>query len=163
MSAPTYDHLIIALGKGAIEVGQGHEGAERLPAILFGRNGAGTVGVETEGDRIMLPGECIAAITFENPESLDVVAEKLAELRARIWPHAAPPASIAQQSSLPTPLLYYRANMDGSIVWDEDCVCQDDVYTGENVFSGDDEETRGGKAYSEAQVLALLAATGAQP
>lgn len=88
-----YDHLVIALGKGLIEVGQGHEGSERLPAILFGRNGAGAVGIETEGDRIMKPGECIAAITFGNVESLDVVAEKIAELRARIWPDAAPSAS----------------------------------------------------------------------
>lgn len=97
MTSLTYDHLVIALGKGAIEVGQGHEGPERLPAILFGRNGAGTVGVETEGDRTMLPGECIAAITFENPESLDVVAEKLAELRARIWPDAQQPVVSAWQ------------------------------------------------------------------
>lgn len=80
--------VTVALGQGKIEVGQGHHGVDRLPAILFGRNGAGKVGVETEGDRIMKPGECIAAITFENPESLDVVAEKLAELRARIWPKA---------------------------------------------------------------------------
>lgn len=80
--------LTIALGQGLIEVGQGHHGDERLPAILFGRNGAGAVGIETEGNRTMKPGECIAAITFENPQSLDVVAEKLGELRARIWPDA---------------------------------------------------------------------------
>jgi hypothetical protein len=86
----------IQLGQGKIEVGQGHHGpnGERLPAILFGRNGAGAVGIETEGDRVMKPGECIAAITFENPESLDVVAEKLAELRARIWPGAAPAGAL---------------------------------------------------------------------
>jgi hypothetical protein len=84
----TEQPLTIALGQGLIEVGQGHHGDERLPAILFGRNGAGAVGIETEGNRVMKPGECIAAITFENPQSLDVVAEKLGELRARIWPDA---------------------------------------------------------------------------
>lgn len=86
--------LTLNLGHGLVSVGQGHHGDERLPAILFGRNGAGTVGVETEGDRTMEPGECLAAITFGNVESLDVVAEKLAELRARIWPEA-PAASAA--------------------------------------------------------------------
>jgi len=85
---------VIELGHGRIEVGQGHHGDARVPAILFGRNGAGAVGIETPGDRFMQPGECIAAITFDNPESLDVVAEKLAELRARIWPEA-PAASAA--------------------------------------------------------------------
>lgn len=56
-------------------------------------------------------------------------------------------------SPLPEPFLYYRANMDGSIEWEEDCVCQDNVY--EN--TGDDESPyHGGKAFSEAQVLALL-------
>ena len=80
------DFPIISLGKGMIEVGQGHQ--DGVPAILFGRNGAGKVGVETEGDRTMEPGECLAAITFGNPESLDVVAEKLAELRARVWTSA---------------------------------------------------------------------------
>ena len=94
VSQPTGDltdePLTIALGQGLIEVGQGHHGDARLPAILFGRNGAGSVGIETEGDRVMKPGECIAAITFENPQSLDVVAEKLGELRARIWPDAEP-------------------------------------------------------------------------
>jgi len=80
--------LHIALGQGLIEIGQGHHGEDRLPAILFGRNGRGAVGLETEGDRTMEPGECIVAVTFENPQSLDVVAEKLGELRARIWPDA---------------------------------------------------------------------------
>ena len=91
-AAAPAEPLWIQLGQGKIEIGQGHHGpnGERLPAILFGRNGAGAVGVETEGDRHMEPGECLAAITFENPESLDVVAEKLAELRARIWPAASP-------------------------------------------------------------------------
>jgi hypothetical protein len=92
--------LTIALGQGKIEVGQGHHGHDRLPAILFGRNGAGAVGIETEGDRFMEPGECIAAITFENPESLDVVAEKLAELRARIWPGATPAAPAVDAAKL---------------------------------------------------------------
>jgi hypothetical protein len=93
------DPLWIQLGQGKIEIGQGHHGpnGERLPAILFGRNGAGAVGIETEGDRFMEPGECIAAITFENPESLDVVAEKLAELRARIWPDSAQPAPLPER------------------------------------------------------------------
>lgn len=80
--------LTIALGQGQIEIGQGHHGNDRAPALLFGRNGAGKVGVETQGDRVMEPGECIAAVTFENYQSLDVVVEKLGELRARIWPNA---------------------------------------------------------------------------
>lgn len=76
----------IELGYGRVEIGQGHHGPERLPAILFGKNGAGEVGIETEGDRIMEPGECIVAITFRNRASLEVVAEKIDELRERIWP-----------------------------------------------------------------------------
>lgn len=89
---PEPAELVLRFGDGLIEVGQGHHGNGRVPAILFGRNGAGTVGVETEGDRVMLPGECIAALTFDNSESLDVVMEKLAELRARIWPDRSAPA-----------------------------------------------------------------------
>jgi hypothetical protein len=80
--------LHIELGYGRIEVAQGHYGDDHLPAILFGRNGAGKVGVETESNRVMEPGECIAAITFTNPESLDVLEEKIDELRARIWPES---------------------------------------------------------------------------
>lgn len=83
------DPLHIGLGYGRIEVGQGHHGEDRLPAILFGRNGLGEVGLETEGNRVMEPGECIAAITFTNRASLEVVAEKIDELRARIWPEGA--------------------------------------------------------------------------
>lgn len=85
---PADEPLTIALGQGLIEIGQGHHGNDRAPALLFGRNGAGKVGVETQGDRVMEPGECIAAVTFENYQSLDVVVEKLGELRARIWPDA---------------------------------------------------------------------------
>lgn len=86
MARDTADPLHIELGHGAITVGQGHHGADRLPAILFGRNGTGHIGEESDGDRFMDSGECLAAVTFRNRASLDVVIEKLNELRDRIWP-----------------------------------------------------------------------------
>lgn len=89
------DPVHLEFGYGNIEVGQGFYGARRVPAILFGRHGAGEVGIETKGDRFMAPGECIAALTFCNRASLNVVIEKMAELRARIWPEAETDAAIA--------------------------------------------------------------------
>lgn len=53
---------------------------------------------------------------------------------------------------LPAPFFYYRANADGSVRWEEDCVCQDDVYS---VDPSDG--AHGGKVYSESQVRELLA------
>lgn len=85
----------IQLGHGAVTIGQGnHEG---IPAILFGKNGTGTVGEESEGDRFMEPGELLCAITFRNGASIGVLEEKLRELRARVWPEqfAAPVAPVA--------------------------------------------------------------------
>ena len=68
------------------------------------------------------------------------------------------PAAVEQVDALTDvkPLLYYRSEPDGSIIWGEDCVSHDDMYSGE--FSDEEFPTLGGKAYSEAQVRAVLAA-----
>lgn len=54
------------------------------------------------------------------------------------------------------PFFYYRVEADGSIQWGEDCIYQNDAYSG----GGGDHEfpTHGGKVYSEAQVRAIIAA-----
>jgi len=51
------------------------------------------------------------------------------------------------------PLLYYRAEADGTIEWGEDCVCHEDVYTNEAWAA--ENGTRGAKAYSEVVVSEL--------
>lgn len=81
----------------------------------------------------------------------------LAVLTGEVLDAGEAPARQADALSDVQPLLYYRAESDGSICWGEDCVSHDDAYTGE---CDDDDEfgTRGEKAYSEAQVRAILAA-----
>jgi hypothetical protein len=73
---------LIELGYGRIEVADGtHEGK---PALIFGRNGMGKIGEPTQPDRRHEPGETLAVITFTNVESLDVVAEELAQIRTQL-------------------------------------------------------------------------------
>jgi hypothetical protein len=76
------DWPIIALGYGRVEVAEGWQGETH--ALIFGRNGMGQIGAPTQPDRVHLPGETLAVITFANVESLDVVAGKLAELREKL-------------------------------------------------------------------------------
>jgi hypothetical protein len=75
------DYLLIELGHGNIEIGDGH--LEGVPAIVFGRNGNGRVGEQlTFTDREMAPGETIACITFANIAGLDVLQMKMDSLRS---------------------------------------------------------------------------------
>ena len=76
---------IISLGHGLIEVAEGWQGDAH--ALIFGRNGSGVIGAPTQPDRSHLPGETLAVVTFENVESLDVVAGKLRVLREKIAAH----------------------------------------------------------------------------
>lgn len=76
------DFPVIALGFGLIEVAEGHQ--ENVPALIFGRNGAGRIGEPTPPERHHLPGETLAVITFANVESLDVVLDKLQVIRAAL-------------------------------------------------------------------------------
>jgi hypothetical protein len=89
---------IIALGKGLIEVAEGSQ--DGVPALIFGINGTGVIGEPTKPDRTHLPGETLAVVTFGNVASLDVVANKLAVLRAKMAPHS-PPAAAATPTKPP--------------------------------------------------------------
>lgn len=76
------DWPIIPLGYGVIEVAEGHQ--QSIPALIFGKNGSGKIGAPTQPDRVHLPGETLAVITFANIESLDVVVMKLQEIREKM-------------------------------------------------------------------------------
>lgn len=76
------DWPIIDLGYGLVEVAEGRQG-EKL-ALIFGRNGSGEIGAPTQPDRVHLPGETLAVVTFANVESLDVVVGKLKEIRKKL-------------------------------------------------------------------------------
>ena len=76
------DWPIIELGYGLVEVAEGRQG-EKL-ALIFGRNGQGEIGAPTQPDRVHLPGETLAVVTFENVESLDVVIGKLNVIRDKL-------------------------------------------------------------------------------
>lgn len=81
------DYLLIELGHGNIEIGDGH--LEGVPAIVFGRNGNGRVGEQlTFTDREMAPGETIACITFANIAGLDVLQMKMDSLRSHMLAEA---------------------------------------------------------------------------
>lgn len=73
---------LIELGFGLIEVAEGQQGDKS--ALIFGRNGTGKIGEPTQPGREHLPGETLAVITFDNIESLDVVAEKLFIIRQKM-------------------------------------------------------------------------------
>jgi hypothetical protein len=75
-------HPVIDLGYGAIEVGEGLQDGKI--ALIFGRNGSGVLGEEMLGNRTMESGEALAAVTFANVESVDVVTEKLTLIRAKL-------------------------------------------------------------------------------
>ena len=80
---------VIELGFGKVEVAEGWQG--EAPALIFGRNGTGKIGESTQPDRVHLAGETLAVVTFANVESLDVVAGKLATIKAERF--AAAPAA----------------------------------------------------------------------
>jgi len=92
----------------------------------------------------------------DDTESLHIISAAISELCARTATHSASVQPVAEPvealTDLPAPLLYYRANSDESIEWAEDCVCCDPVYDRED-------DHHSGKAYSETQVLAILAAS----
>lgn len=74
---------------------------------------------------------------------------------------AAAPQVVADERALPPPFFYYESNEDGSVEWNEGCVCKDDVYT--NAEYAKENGTHGGKVYSEAQMRAALQAAPVQP
>lgn len=74
---------LIELGFGQVEVAEGNS-SDGKPALIFGRNGSGKIGEPTKPDRVHLPGETLAVITFENVECLDVVTDALATIRAKL-------------------------------------------------------------------------------
>lgn len=73
---------IIELGAGRIEVAEGRH--DNRLALIFGRNGTGMIGEPTQSDRVHLPGETLAVVTFANVESLDVVLAKMHTLRKKL-------------------------------------------------------------------------------
>lgn len=73
------DYPVIDLGYGLVEVAEGYDCGK--PALIFGKNGTGKIGEETQPNRAHMPGETIASVTFANIESLDVVMMKLQEIR----------------------------------------------------------------------------------
>jgi hypothetical protein len=78
------DWPLIELGFGLIEVANGKDTCTGRPALIFGRNGTGKIGEPTQPNRVHLPGETLAVVTFANVESLDVVADELAKVRATL-------------------------------------------------------------------------------
>lgn len=77
---------LIELGHGLVEVAEGTQGEKH--ALIFGRNGTGEIGEPTKPDRVATHEETLAVVTFANVESLDVVAGKLQQLRAKMVPNA---------------------------------------------------------------------------
>lgn len=73
------DWPIIELGYGKIEVAEGFQG--ETPALIFGKNGSGKIGEPTQPNRIHLPGETLAVVTFANVDSLDVVIKTLLKIK----------------------------------------------------------------------------------
>lgn len=86
------DWPIIELGYGKVEVAEGWQG--ETPALIFGHNGSGKIGEPTQPDRVHEAGETIAVVTFANVESLDVVAAKIAKIRAERF--AAPQPAVQE-------------------------------------------------------------------
>ena len=80
-AAPT-DFPKIELGYGLIEVAEGS--FDDKFALIFGKNGSGVTGEPTKPNRVHLPGETLAVITFENIESLNVVMSKLRIIREKM-------------------------------------------------------------------------------
>lgn len=80
---------VINMGHGMVEISKAlHNG---LPALWFGRLDApipiGDV-VQEEPGRMALPGQGLACVTFSNVASLEVVLEKLQEIRAAMLQQA---------------------------------------------------------------------------
>jgi len=90
-------YTTIDLGHGKFEVGAGKNGG--LPCIAFGRNGTGKVGEPiTTGPRQMSVEETFAVITFANVTGLDVLQEKMDQVREEFFPGTTP-----QFSATPAP------------------------------------------------------------
>lgn len=87
-------YTLIAMGFGRYEVGAGTNGG--VPCVAFGRNGNGDVGtIVTEEPRQMTVDETIATITFANVEGLNVLQEKMDEVRALYFADTRPAAAPA--------------------------------------------------------------------
>jgi hypothetical protein len=96
-----------------------------------------------------LPSEETAKyIAAASPDVVLALIERIESLAA--------PAVTNAASELPPPFFYYESNADGSVEWNEGCVCMDDVYT--NAEYAKENGTHGGKVYSETQMRAILAA-----
>lgn len=73
---------LIELGYGLVEIAEVMQGGK--PALFFGRNGTGKIGEPTKPGRVVTHKETLAVLTFENVESLDIVAGTLQQIRERM-------------------------------------------------------------------------------
>lgn len=80
--SPVAGWPLIRLGFGKVEVGEGRH--EDDLALIFGREGTGTIGEATQPNREHKPGETLAVVTFQNVECVDVVIDKLNLIRKRV-------------------------------------------------------------------------------
>lgn len=114
-------------------------------------------------DKIMNIGRPASMSNFINRHEMEAYAKGHQEARHAAAElalgYVADPsvASGAQElPPLPKPFFYYEANADESVEWNEACVCIDDVYT--NAEYAAENETHGGRVYSEAQMQAYAQA-----
>ena len=116
-------YTTIDLGHGKWEVGAGHNGG--LPCIAFGRNGTGNVGeIITTAPRQMSVEETFSVITFANVTGLDVLQEKMDQVREEFFPGTTPQfaATTAPAPAQDEPFGYFRAEPFG---W-TDCAKDDE-------------------------------------
>lgn len=85
MLATTHTYPLIELGHGLLEVANGSFG-DRY-ALVFGKNGSGVIGEPTKPERVLLPEETLAVVTFGNIKSLDIVMSHLRILREKMTKH----------------------------------------------------------------------------
>jgi len=101
-------YTTIDMGHGKWEVGAGKNAG--LPCIAFGRNGTGKVGepITTE-PRQMSVEETFAVITFANVDGLDVLQDKMDQVREEFFPgtvcqFSQPAAPVAPVAAVPDAL-----------------------------------------------------------
>lgn len=81
---------VIALGQGLLEVAHGK--LEGKHALVFGKNGTGTIGEITGENYTHAEGETLAVVTFDNVGSLEVVQCHVNALRTVLSPNTEAPA-----------------------------------------------------------------------
>jgi len=91
-------------------------------------------------------------ISKVRPRRIDIAQTEFDNITAAIRIMEAEDVNEGELPALPKPFFYYMANADESVEWNEGCVCIDDVYT--NAEHAAENETHGGRVYSEAQIIA---------